>query len=179
MRIFQLPPLTLHVVQGDIAMRQVDAVVNAANNALWMGSGVAGAIKAKGGVEIERAAMALGPIEPGQSVLTHGGRLPARHVIHAAAMGQDLRTDARLIEAATRSALTLAGAHDFHSIAFPALGTGVGGFPVVQCARVMLRVVSEHASTTSLRVVEFVLFGSSSYAEFLGAAESTLASGTA
>src|SRR4028118_19209 len=91
MRIFELPPLTLHVVQGDIALRQVDAVVNAANNALWMGSGVAGAIKAKGGVEIERAAMALGPIEPGGSVLTHGGRAEARHALHAAAVGPGAR----------------------------------------------------------------------------------------
>jgi O-acetyl-ADP-ribose deacetylase (regulator of RNase III) len=128
-------------------------------------------------VEIERAAMALGPIEPGGSVLTHGGRLAARHVIHAAAMGQDLKTDARLIERATRSAIALAGAHHFHSIALPALGTGVGGFPVAECARLMLRVVREDAAATSVRLVEFVLFSSSSYGEFLAEVEGTLSSG--
>jgi O-acetyl-ADP-ribose deacetylase (regulator of RNase III) len=174
MRTFPLPPLTIHVVEGDIATREVDAVVNAANNELWMGSGVAGAIKAQGGVEIERAAMAQGPIEPGESVLTAGGRLPAAHVIHAAAMGQDLRTDARLIEAATRSALALASAHHLSSIALPALGTGVGGFPIAECARLMVAVLREQAATTSLRRVEFVLFGSRSYDDFVAGVESVI-----
>jgi O-acetyl-ADP-ribose deacetylase (regulator of RNase III) len=178
MRTFPLPPLTIEVLQGDISTRQVDAVVNAANNALWMGSGVAGAIKARGGAEIEQAAMAQGPIQPGQSVLTTGGRLPAAHVIHAAAMGQDLRTDAGLIEAATRSALALAGARNFTSIAFPALGTGVGGFSVDQCARLMIRVLRQHAAITPLRHVEFVLYGSKVYDEFVAAVESALAAPT-
>ena len=118
MRTFRLPPLTIEVVEGDISIRQVDAVVNAANNALWMGSGVAGAIKARGGDEIEKAAMAQGPIQPGQAVLTTGGRLPAGHVIHAAAMAEDLRTDAHLIESATRSALDIAATERFQSLAF-------------------------------------------------------------
>src|SRR5215210_4649030 len=116
MRTFTIPPLTLHVLDGDITTRPVEAIVNAANNALWMGSGVAGAIKARGGVEIERAAMAQGPIAPGESVLTPGGRLAARYVIHAAAMGQDLRTDDRLIAAATRSAVALAAQHGITSV---------------------------------------------------------------
>jgi O-acetyl-ADP-ribose deacetylase (regulator of RNase III) len=176
MRTFHLPPLTIHVVEGDIAARPVDAVVNAANNELWMGSGVAGAIKARGGVEIEQAAMAQGPIAPGESVLTPGGRLPAGHVIHAAAMGQDLRTNERLIEAATRSALALASAHGFHSIAFPALGTGVGGFPIAQCARLMVGVLREEAAATSLRKVEFVLFGDRAYADFSAGVESVIPS---
>jgi O-acetyl-ADP-ribose deacetylase len=176
MRTFPLSLLTIQVVEGDISTRQVDAVVNAANNALWMGSGVAGAIKKRGGEEIEKAAMAQGPIQPGESVLTEGGRLPARHVIHAAAMGQDLRTDARLIEAATRSALALAAANNLESLAFPALGTGVGGFPVGECARVMVGVLREQAGTTSLRRVEFVLFGSQAYADFVAGVEAALPS---
>jgi O-acetyl-ADP-ribose deacetylase len=175
MRTFPLPPLTIEVVEGDISARPVDAVVNAANNALWMGSGVAGAIKARGGDEIEKEAIAQGPIRPGESVLTSGGRLPARHVIHAAAMGQDLRTDARLIEAATRSALALASAHGLESVAFPALGTGVGGFPVTDCARLMITVLRERPAT-SLRRVEFVLFGSRAYDEFVAGVESALGS---
>jgi O-acetyl-ADP-ribose deacetylase (regulator of RNase III) len=176
MRTFPLPPLTIDVLEGDIASRHVDAVVNAANNALWMGSGVAGAIKAKGGVEIEDAATAQGPIEPGESVLTGGFRLPAKHVIHAAAMGQDLRTDARLIVAATRSALTLAAENGFQSVAFPALGTGVGGFPVGECARLMVGVIRELAAGTTLRRVEFVLFGARAYAEFVAGVESAISS---
>jgi O-acetyl-ADP-ribose deacetylase (regulator of RNase III) len=177
MRTFPLPPLTIEVLEGDISTRQVDAVVNAANNELWMGSGVAGAIKARGGVEIEKEAMAQGPIQPGESVVTTGGRLPAAHVIHAAAMGQDLMTSARLIEASTRSALALARDRSFRSIAFPALGTGVGGFPVADCARLMIGVIREQVPTTSLRRVEFVLFGGRAYNEFVATAESVLAAG--
>jgi O-acetyl-ADP-ribose deacetylase (regulator of RNase III) len=170
--------VTVKVVEGDISQRDVDAVVNAANNALWMGSGVAGAIKARGGVEIEREAMAQGPIQPGESVLTGGGRLIARHVIHAAAMGQDLTTGRRLIDAATRSALALANQHGLKSIAFPALGTGVGGFPVAECAEVMLDALWDHvAGGTSLTAVEFVLFGSRAFREFADVADQHL-SGT-
>jgi O-acetyl-ADP-ribose deacetylase (regulator of RNase III) len=163
---FSLPPITITILEGDITARAVDAIVNAANNAFWMGSGVAGAIKAKGGAQIEREAMAQGTVTPGQAVLTSGGSLAARFVIHAAVMGQDLHTDAGLIRTATASTLTLAASHGLTSIAFPALGTGVGGFPIGDCARVMLQAVREHASSTSLRVIEFVLFGDSAYREF-------------
>ena len=117
--------LQLTVMLGDITEQASDAVVNAANNHLWMGAGVAGAIKAKGGVEIEREALKLGPIEPGQAVTTTAGRLRARYCIHAAAMGQDLVTSAELITRATRSALAEAVRLGIESVAFPALGTGV------------------------------------------------------
>jgi O-acetyl-ADP-ribose deacetylase len=167
LRTFSLPPVTITILQGDITARPVDAIVNAANNAFWMGSGVAGAIKARGGVQIERDAMSQGPVEPGESVLTSGGRLPASHVIHAAAMGQDLSTDARLIARATSSALALAASRGLTSMAFPALGTGVGGFPIDECARVMIGAVRDHVSTgTSLRLVEFVLYGREAYEQF-------------
>ena len=169
MKTFLLPPITVTILEGDITARQVDAIVNAANNQLWMGGGVAGAIKARGGPEIEREAMALGPVSPGESVLTSAGTLPARHVIHAAVMGQDLRTDAGLIRAATASALAIASSHALTSVAFPALGTGVGGFPVSECASVMISTLREHAARdTSLRSVEFVLFGRKAYEEFVG-----------
>lgn len=162
-----VPPITVNVVEGDITARAVDAIVNAANNAFWMGGGVAGAIKSKGGAQIEREAMAQGPVEPGASVVTSAGALPARHVIHAAVMGQDLETGADLIRDATASALAAAAGRQLTSVAFPALGTGVGGFPLAQCARIMIDAVRAHAQTpTSLRLVEFVLFGQRPFNDF-------------
>jgi O-acetyl-ADP-ribose deacetylase (regulator of RNase III) len=134
----------VRLAQTDIAALDVDAIVNAANDRLWMGAGVAGALKRAGGEEIEREAMAQGPIAIGDAVVTRGGRLAARYVIHAAAMGQDLTTDARKIERATASALDRAAELGLRSIAFPALGTGVGGFPLEECARVMLATVETH-----------------------------------
>lgn len=157
--------MEVEIVEGDISAQDVDAVVNAANNHFWMGSGVAGAIKARGGPDIERAAMAQGPVDPGDCVITHGGRLPARHVIHAAVMGQDLRTSAAIIERATANALTLAEAHALRSIALPAFGTGVGGFPLGECARIMLKTVRAHRPAT-LTLVRFVLYGDAAYRTF-------------
>src|SRR6266699_1076825 len=143
---FPLSSLTLQITEGDLTAETTDAVVNAANNHFWMGSGVAGAIKSRGGQEIEREAMAQGPVEPGECVITTGGRLRARHVIHAAVMGQDLRTWSAIIARATTNALVLAGAYGLTSIAFPAFGTGVGGFPVDECARVMIGAIRQHAA---------------------------------
>ena len=89
--------MQLEVVDGDISTLEVDAIANAANDRLWMGSGVAGAIKRAGGEEIEREAVGLGPIPVGDAVATGAGRLAAKHVIHGAVMGQDLRTDEQLV----------------------------------------------------------------------------------
>jgi O-acetyl-ADP-ribose deacetylase (regulator of RNase III) len=165
--ILHFPPLTVTVLEGDITSRPVDAIVNAANNVFWMGSGVAGAIKARGGQQIEREAVAQGPVKPGESIVTSAGALPARYVIHAAVMGQDLATDNDLIRSATGSALVRASERALESIAFPALGTGVGGFPLRECARIMVAAVREHAQTpTSIRLVEFVLFGERAFADF-------------
>jgi O-acetyl-ADP-ribose deacetylase (regulator of RNase III) len=161
--------LVVDIVEGDLAAQAVDAVVNAANNHFWMGAGVAGALRRRGGPEVEREAVAQGPVAPGASVITTGGALPARHVIQAAVMGQDLRTDERLIAAATRSALDLARARGLTTIAFPALGTGVGGFPIDRCAEVMLGEVKAHADAsepTTLARVVFVLFGADAYDAF-------------
>ena len=129
----------LEVVEGDIAAMAVDAVANAANNHLWMGAGVAGAIKRAGGEEIEREAIAHGPIEVGDAVATGAGRLPARWVIHAAVMGQDLATNGDAIRRATRRTLELADELGAESLALPAFGTGVGGFPLDECAGSWLR----------------------------------------
>jgi O-acetyl-ADP-ribose deacetylase (regulator of RNase III) len=165
--------LQLTVVLGDITEQATDAVVNAANNHLWMGSGVAGAIKAKGGEEIEREAMKLGPIEPGQAVTTSAGRLKARYCIHAAAMGQDLVTSSDLIGKATRSSLAEAARLDLDSTSFPALGTGVGGFPAEACARLMIAAALSHSRTSSKPAsVAFVLRDEPAFRSFADALKS-------
>ena len=164
---FQIPPLTIEIEDGDIAAETTDAIVNAANNAFWMGAGVAGAIKARGGQSIEYDAVAQGPVEPGECVVTAGGRLAARYVIHAAVMGQNLRTSAAFIDGATRNALAAARARRLKSIAFPAFGTGVGGFPIRECARIMIEAVRAEAHVPgSLRLVRFVLFGERAHDAF-------------
>ena len=159
--IKQIGAVTLEVVQGDITACAVDAIVNAANNHLWMGAGVAGAIKRQGGQVVEDEAFRQGPIAVGEAVVTGGGSLKARYVIHAAAMGQDLATSADLIYQATVNSLRRATDLGLVSIALPALGTGVGGFPIDEAARVMIDATrSALLSTpqTSLKRVLFVLF---------------------
>jgi O-acetyl-ADP-ribose deacetylase (regulator of RNase III) len=160
--------MEIRLIQGDIAQQDVDAVVNAANNHLWMGAGVAGAIKRAGGREIEAEAVTKGPVAIGEAVATGAGRLKARHVIHAAVMGQDLRTDADKIRRSTRATLRVADALGLKSIAFPALGTGVGGFSLEECARVMLDAVEAHAAAgeTSLERVIFVLYDAPAFEAF-------------
>jgi O-acetyl-ADP-ribose deacetylase (regulator of RNase III) len=149
----------IEVIKGDITEATTEAIVNAANNHLWMGAGVAGAIKQKGGIEIEQEAASKGPIKVGEAVITGAGKLKAKYVIHAAGMGQDLRTDAQKVREATRNSLRLAESYKISSIAFPAVGTGVGGFPVEECARVMIGEAEEFLRTsTHLRKIVFVLF---------------------
>jgi len=162
---------TLVVERGDITDAEVDAVVNAANSELWMGTGVAGAMKRKGGVVIEEEALRLGPIEIGEAILTIAGNLPATHVIHAATMGKDLKTDPEKIAAATRSTLALAEKHKLESIAFPALGSGVGGVLPTQSAETMLSTVVQHVSrgNSSLQKVLFVLYQDEAYKAFTDA----------
>ena len=159
--IKQVGTTTLEVVQGDITECAVDALVNAANNHLWMGAGVAGAIKRRGGQVIEDEAVRQGPIPVGEAVVTGGGSLQARYVIHAAAMGQDLVTNADLIRQATTHSLKRAIDLGLASVALPALGTGVGGFPVDEAARVMVDATCLMLRATpqaSLTRVQFVLF---------------------
>jgi O-acetyl-ADP-ribose deacetylase len=160
--------MELEVVEGDIAALDVDAIANAANNHLWMGAGVAGAIKRAGGEEIEREAVAKGPIEIGDAVATGAGRLRVRHVIHGAVMGQDLRTNGELIERTTRRCLEVAEELGARSLALPAFGTGVGGFPVTECARIMVSAVRAHEPGSLERVV-FAVFGAEAERAFEGA----------
>jgi O-acetyl-ADP-ribose deacetylase len=157
--------LRLEVREGDIAAVEANAVANAANDHLSMGAGVAGALKRSGGEEIEREAMAQGPIELGSAVATTAGRLPARWVIHGAAMGQDLRTNADLVRRTTRSCLEVADELGCHSLALPSFGTGVGGFPLGECARIMVA-EARAFEPRSLELVIFAVFGRAAYEAF-------------
>jgi len=167
----------LEVRDGDIAAVEADAIANAANNHLWMGAGVAGALKRAGGGEIEREAMARGPVELGSAVATTAGKLHARYVIHGAVMGQDLRTDGELIRRTTRSCLEVADELGCRSLALPAFGTGVGGFPLSECARVMVGEATSFEPRSLERVV-FAVLGSDAYEAFSSALSSPLPDGS-
>ena len=157
----------IEIIQGDITQQEVDAIVNAANNHLWMGAGTAGAIVRAGGREIEDEAIRQGPIAIGEAIVTGAGDLNCQHVIHAAAMGQDLHTSADKIRASTHNSLMRAEELGLASIAFPALGTGVGGFDYRRAAEIMLSVCSEHSgSDKSVRTIRFVLFDERAYEAF-------------
>ena len=160
--------MNVEVVEGDITQLDVDAVANAANNELWMGAGVAGAIKRAGGAEIEREAMAQGPIEVGTAVATSGGRLRAEHVVHGAVMGQDLRTTPELIGRTTTSCLAVADGLGARSLALPAFGTGVGAVPVDECARAMVDAIRAFEPASLERVVVAV-YGNAALAAFTAA----------
>lgn len=167
----------LEVRDGDIAAVEADAVANAANDRLWMGAGVAGALKRAGGVEIEQEAMARAPIELGSAVATTAGRLRSRWVIHGAVMGQDLRTNADLVRRTTRSCLELADQLGCRSLALPAFGTGVGGFPLGECARIMIE-EARSFEPQSLELVVFAVFGAAAYEAFSSEASSPLPEGS-
>jgi O-acetyl-ADP-ribose deacetylase len=163
--------LELEAREGDIAAVEADAVANAANDRLWMGAGVAGALKRAGGEEIELEAMKLGPIPLGSAVATGGGRLSARWVIHGAVMGQDLRTNGDLVARTTHSCLELADGLGCRSLALPAFGTGVGGFPLDECARLMVGQARGFEARTLERVI-FAVFGRKAYDVFSSAVSS-------
>src|SRR5579864_9316184 len=126
------------LVQGDLTETDADAIVNAANNDLQLGGGVAGAIRRKGGDAIQRECNAIGSIPVGGAAITSAGNLRARYVIHAASMELGGTTTARALRSSTANALQIAAAKKLRSIAFPAVGTGIAGFPVPECAQIML-----------------------------------------
>ena len=149
------------IKQGDITAESVDAVVNAANTELQLGAGVAGAIRHRGGPSIQAECNAHGPIALGEAAVTGAGDLPARHVIHAASMvlGGPLTTE-RSLRDSVRNSLKRAEEAGCASAAFPAIGTGVAGFPVDRCARIMLETALAFfdESPSRLREVRLVLF---------------------
>ena len=158
----------IKIVQGDITDIAVESIVNAANNKLLMGGGVAGAIKRKGGASIEDEAVRKGPIEIGQAAVTSAGTLKARYVIHAATMGLDHKTDEIKIRNSCRSALKAADELKVKSIAFPALGCGVGGFPLKASAKIMAQEVMKHLreAKTSLEEIIFCMHEKEAYEIF-------------
>src|SRR5579885_87346 len=154
-----MPQPEIAIMQGDITDADVDAIVNAANNDLLLGAGVAGAIRRKGGDAIQRECDRIGPIPLGEAAITSGGNLKAKYVIHAASMHLGGGTTAGNLEASTRNSLLRAEEKKLRSIAFPAVGTGIAGFETHRCAEIMLRTVAEHLKhATSLERVVFVLF---------------------
>jgi O-acetyl-ADP-ribose deacetylase (regulator of RNase III) len=167
--------LTVEVLQGDLTQQDVDAIVNAANNDLELGGGVAGAIARAGGPQIQAECRAIGPIAVGDAAITGGGQLTARFVIHAASMRLGGRTNAESLRGSTRRSLEIANQRQLRSVAFPAVGTGIARFPIDNCARIMLEAVAAHAQTgTSLNEVRFVLFGADAEAAFRREAERQL-----
>ena len=159
--------IKIEIQCGDIALSDCEAVVNAANNYLWMGGGVAGALKKAGGEEIETEAMKKGPITVGEAVVTGAGKLKAKNVIHAAVMGQSLDTDSGKIALATYHSLHRAEELGIQSIAFPALGTGVGGFPLDECARIMFSEIKRYSQQpVKLKRAVFVLRDKPAYDVF-------------
>jgi O-acetyl-ADP-ribose deacetylase (regulator of RNase III) len=154
--------VTVECVQGDITSQDdVDAVVNAANARLESGGGVAGAIHRAAGPGLAEEAVPLGPIEPGEAVITGAHGLPNRYVIHTLGpvYGQD-RPEAELLAGCYRNALDLAEQNGVESVAFPAISTGVFGYPAEEAARVALGTVRERAERLErVRLVRFVLFG--------------------
>jgi O-acetyl-ADP-ribose deacetylase len=144
--------------QGDLTDADADAIVNAANNDLMLGGGVAGAIRVKGGPAIQAECDSIGPIPLGEAAITGGGLLRARHVIHAASMRLGESTSEANLRAATRNSLKRANENSLKTIAFPAIGAGIAGFPIDRCAHVMLDEVRTHLiGPTTVERVEFVL----------------------
>jgi O-acetyl-ADP-ribose deacetylase (regulator of RNase III) len=157
---WQADGLTIEILQGDLTQQDVDAIVNAANNDLELGGGVAGAIARAGGPQIQAECRRIGPIAVGDAAITGGGNLTARFVIHAASMRLGGRTSAESLRQSTRRCLEIARDNGLTTIAFPAVGTGIAHFPMDECARIMVEeVVAQGRGTTSLRQVRFVLFG--------------------
>lgn len=152
-------PTRIVFVQGDITEMAVDAIVNAANTDLTMNAGVAGAIRLKAGERIQEECERLAPIRVGAAAVTTGGNLKTLFVIHAATLRPDEMATAESIRLATRASLMRAEEKAIRSLAFPAIGTGVGGFLLAECAPIMLKVVLDHIKIrTSLEKIHFVLF---------------------
>lgn len=146
--------------QGDLTEMEVDAIVNAANFQLQLGGGVAGAIRKKGGPSIQEECDRIGPIPLGEAAITGAGNLKAKYVIHAASMGLGGPTTTKeSLLNSVKNSLKRAEEKKLKSIAFPAIGTGIAGFPADQCAQIMVDTILEHLKRgSSLEKVHIVLF---------------------
>ena len=163
----QLEGTQLDLVEGDVTELDVEAVVNAANEELKMGSGVAGAIREKGGLSIQEECDRIGGTPVGTAVITGGGDLKARHVIHAVGPRMGEGEEDRKLQSAVRASLALADRHGLKSIALPAISTGVFGFPVDRCARILLTEVYRYLQGgTKIERVAVVLWGDENFEIF-------------
>ncbi len=155
------------IIAGDLVEQRVDAIVNAANNELLLGGGVAGAIRTRGGPAIQHECDSHGPVSVGDAAITGGGELPARYVIHAASMQLGGRTTAESLRSSMDHAFRLAREHSVRTIAIPAVGTGIAGFPMDECARVMAGCVERAlAGGWNPEEIRFVLFGEGARSTF-------------
>jgi O-acetyl-ADP-ribose deacetylase (regulator of RNase III) len=156
---------TLRLVEGDITELKTDAIVNAANRHLQLGSGVAGAIRRKGGPSIQRECDKIGSCPVGGAAITGGGNLPAKHVIHAVGPYGDDPAANSLLESATLSSLRVADENKLNSIAFPAISTGVFGFPIDSAAEIMLSTIIDYLDKeeTNLELVVCCLYGQEAF----------------
>ena len=155
------------IIAGDLVEQNVDAIVNAANNDLLLGGGVAGAIRSRGGPAIQRECDAHGPVQVGDAAITGGGELSARHVIHAASMHLGGRTTAETLRSSMDHVFRLAREHGVRTIAVPAVGTGIAGFPMDECAHVMSDCVDRAvAGGWQPEEIRFVLFGDNARSTF-------------
>jgi O-acetyl-ADP-ribose deacetylase (regulator of RNase III) len=159
---------TVEVSQCDITEMDTDAIVNAANAQLILGAGVAGAIKAKGGPKIQEECHAIGGSFVGGAVITTGGNLKAQHVIHAVGPRMGEGQEEEKLQNATLNSLRVADANQLKSLAFPAISTGIFGFPKQRCADIMLRTVRDYLAgeKTGLKQIVFCLHGETSYKIF-------------
>lgn len=160
-------PVKIEFSKGDITEMAVDAIVNAANNDLVLGAGVAEAIRRKGGSRIQEECDRIGPVALGDAAVTTGGNLKALYVVHAASMKLGGRTTADSLRLAVKNSLDRAEEKAFRSIAFPAIGTGIAGFPMKECASIMISETLEHLKArTSLERICFVLYDDDALAIF-------------
>jgi O-acetyl-ADP-ribose deacetylase (regulator of RNase III) len=157
----------LRIVEGDITLLDVEAIVNAANDRLKLGGGVAGAIRARGGPSIQEECDRLAPIDVGEAAITGGGTLKAKYVIHAVGPVNGEGDEEDKLARATLASLRIAADRRIQSLAFPAISTGIYGFPLAECSRIMLRVALDFLALNSFpREVVFCLYGSEAYAIF-------------
>lgn len=158
---------SLQLIEGDITQMETDAIVNAANNRLIMGGGVAGAIRKKGGPQIQEECNKIGGTFVGGAVITTGGKLKAKHVIHAVGPRKGEGNEDEKLKKATINSLKTADENKLKSIAFPAISTGIYGFPVERCAEIMLTTTINYLKgRTGLQKIVFCLFGRESYNVF-------------
>lgn len=157
----------IHIVQGDITESDAEAIVNAANTDLWLGSGVAGAIRKKGGVKIQEECDQIGSIGRGEAAVTSGGALKCKYIVHAASMSFDDPTSDESLYDSVKNSLLRASELNLHSMAFPAIGTGVSDYDPQRCAEIMLsEIIRLLPQVPSLERVDLVLLDPEIYQIF-------------